>query len=89
MGIFGTICQDVTRWLLLDVSSRVATTSGCRVDANDSLYPILWTIVENKSINTWSWFMDLLTSGVDIPNTPGWTFMYNRQKVHLNPKSCT
>ncbi|CAN0843808.1 hypothetical protein LINGRAHAP2_LOCUS4059 [Linum grandiflorum] len=41
--------------------------------------------MENESINTWEWFVDLLKVDLEIPNTPGWTFMSNRQKVNELP----
>ncbi|CAN1238457.1 hypothetical protein LINGRAPRIM_LOCUS2114 [Linum grandiflorum] len=72
IGVDGCFLKSLQGWQLL---------SAVGVDANDGIYPLAWAVVENESISTWEWFIDLLKEDLQIPNTPGWTFMSDRQKV--------
>ncbi|KAL4339649.1 hypothetical protein GQ457_08G016010 [Hibiscus cannabinus] len=39
------------------------------VDANDSIYPIAYDVVEAKNQSSWSWFLSLLGTDLEIGNT--------------------
>ncbi|KAL5551196.1 hypothetical protein UlMin_001372 [Ulmus minor] len=50
------------------------------VDANNCMYPIAYSIVEQENKETWSWFMGLLMEDLSIESGKGWNFIIDRQK---------
>lgn len=53
-------------------------------DANNQMYPIAIATVEAECKDSWMWFLDNLLSVIGRPEEHGWTFISDRQKVHLN-----
>jgi hypothetical protein len=50
-------------------------------DANNNMYPIAMAVVEAKTKDSWTWFLEALVA--DLGPTPhGWTFISDRQKVN-------
>ncbi|KAE8678482.1 hypothetical protein F3Y22_tig00111409pilonHSYRG00347 [Hibiscus syriacus] len=50
------------------------------VDANDSIYPIAFAVVENENQSSWCWFLELLGNDLELNNSHILTFMTDRQK---------
>jgi hypothetical protein len=50
-------------------------------DANNNMFLIAMTVVEAKTKDSWTWFLEALVA--DLGPTPhGWTFISDRQKVN-------
>ena len=49
------------------VKNEILTTVD--KDANNQMYPIAWTMVENENLDSWMWFLDLLKTDLDITCT--------------------
>ncbi|XP_052163098.1 uncharacterized protein LOC127780194 [Oryza glaberrima] len=41
-------------------------------DANNSMYPIAWAVVEKETNNSWDWFCDLLCKDLGVGEGDGW-----------------
>ncbi|XP_019153866.1 PREDICTED: uncharacterized protein LOC109150412 [Ipomoea nil] len=55
--------------------------SAIGLDGDNSLFPVAFAIVEGELKETWSWFLDLLDSDLNISNNPGaWTIISDKQK---------
>ncbi|WCJ39720.1 hypothetical protein M5689_020686 [Euphorbia peplus] len=54
--------------------------SAVTIDPNDCIYPIAWAVVTTESIETWTWFLDLLGQDLNLFNDSRLTFMSDRQK---------
>ncbi|XP_075077376.1 uncharacterized protein LOC142164098 [Nicotiana tabacum] len=55
-------------------------------DGNNQMYPVAWAVVENKSKDTWSWFIRCLKHDMNLTETEGegLTVMSDMQKdLHL------
>ncbi|XP_073119518.1 uncharacterized protein [Henckelia pumila] len=50
------------------------------VDPNNSNFPIAFAIVNNKTGETWGWFLSLLKLDLNIEKDYEWTFMSDKQK---------
>jgi MULE transposase domain len=53
------------------------------VDANDCIFPISYVVVEGKNSESWCWFLQILAIDIGIVNSNAWTFMSDRQNVHI------
>jgi MULE transposase domain len=53
------------------------------VDANDCIFPISYAVVEGENSESWRWFLQILATDIGIMNSNAWTFMSDRQKVHI------
>ncbi|KAG8498539.1 hypothetical protein CXB51_004980 [Gossypium anomalum] len=49
-------------------------------DSNDQIYPISWSVVENKSREIWRWFFSNLSLDLQIGDGSGFIFMSDKQK---------
>ncbi|KAL5579525.1 hypothetical protein UlMin_011967 [Ulmus minor] len=54
--------------------------SAVGADANNCVYPIAYSIVEQENKDTWSWFVGLSMEDLVIESGRGWTFITDRQK---------
>ena len=52
------------------------------IDANDSIYPLAYAVVESENYESWYWFMLLLKADLDMTNSYHWSFMSDKQKVY-------
>ncbi|KAL4364016.1 hypothetical protein GQ457_04G008290 [Hibiscus cannabinus] len=50
------------------------------IDADDSIYPISFAVVESENQSSWCWFLELLVTDLEIENSHSFTFMTDRQK---------
>lgn len=50
-------------------------------DANNQMYPIAWAVVHKENNEEWDWFMDLLSSDLQVGDGEGWVFILDQQKV--------
>ncbi|KAL4309024.1 hypothetical protein GQ457_01G010200 [Hibiscus cannabinus] len=50
------------------------------IDANDGIYPIAYAAVEGENFSSWSWFLLLLQTDLEISNSYHISFMSERQK---------
>lgn len=74
------ICLDGC-WLKGTFGGQLLSAVG--IDPNDCMFPIASATVEIESKETWVWFLEMLSSDLDIQQSIGWTFMSDRQKVRL------
>ncbi|KAK8696362.1 hypothetical protein V6N13_001498 [Hibiscus sabdariffa] len=51
------------------------------IDADDSIYPISFAVVESENQSSWCWFLELLATDLEIENSHSFTFMTDRQKT--------
>ncbi|KAK8656454.1 hypothetical protein V6N13_098404 [Hibiscus sabdariffa] len=45
------------------------------IDADDSIYPISFAVVESENQSYWCWFLELLATDLEIENSHSFTFM--------------
>ncbi|KAE8681300.1 hypothetical protein F3Y22_tig00111331pilonHSYRG00096 [Hibiscus syriacus] len=63
------------------------------IDGNDSIYPITFVVVESENESSWTWFLLLLTTDLEIETSHNITFMSNKKKglvetmVHVLPNA--
>ncbi|KAK8549823.1 hypothetical protein V6N13_055389 [Hibiscus sabdariffa] len=50
------------------------------IDADDSIYPIAFAVVESENQSSWNWFLKILGNDLEINNSNSFTFMTDRQK---------
>ncbi|KAK8695947.1 hypothetical protein V6N13_001089 [Hibiscus sabdariffa] len=50
------------------------------IDADDSIYPIVFAVVESENQSSWNWFLEILGNDLEINNSNSFTFMTDRQK---------
>ncbi|XP_039032820.1 uncharacterized protein LOC120168023 [Hibiscus syriacus] len=50
------------------------------VDADDSIYPLAFVVVESENQSSWFWFLELLGNDLELNNSHILTFMTDRQK---------
>ncbi|KAK8705881.1 hypothetical protein V6N13_049467 [Hibiscus sabdariffa] len=50
------------------------------VDANDSIYPIAYAVVEAENQSSWSWFLSLLGTDLEIGSMDNITILSDKQK---------
>jgi hypothetical protein len=53
-------------------------------DANDNMYPISIAVVEAKTRETWTWFLEALLADLGPSGPHGWAFISDRQKVSIS-----
>ncbi|KAL4341237.1 hypothetical protein GQ457_08G035830 [Hibiscus cannabinus] len=58
----------------------VACKQAVGVDANDSLYPIAYAVVEAENQSAWYWFLLLLATDLEIESNHNITFISDKQK---------
>jgi len=49
-------------------------------DGNNQMFPIAWAVVEVENKDSWSWFIDLLTSDIGLIEGNGWTLITDQHK---------
>ncbi|XP_019166889.1 PREDICTED: uncharacterized protein LOC109162659 [Ipomoea nil] len=49
-------------------------------DGNNQMYPIAWAVVEIENNSSWSWFLNLLKTDLEIEDSTQWTLMSDQQK---------
>nr|GMC60104.1 uncharacterized protein LOC109174707 [Ipomoea batatas] len=55
--------------------------SAIGLDADNSMFPVAFAVVEGELRDTWSWFLKLLDNDLNLSNNPGaWTIISNKQK---------
>ena len=72
------ICFDGC-WLKGEYGGHLLAATG--IDPNDCIYPIAWAVVHNECTETWTWFLKLLKSDLEMWNSHDWCLMYDRKKV--------
>ncbi|KAJ9542226.1 hypothetical protein OSB04_028732 [Centaurea solstitialis] len=50
------------------------------VDSNNGIYPVAYAIVEAETLNSWTWFLELLGDDLDLAPNSNFTFISDRQK---------
>ncbi|KAF5806692.1 putative MULE transposase domain-containing protein [Helianthus annuus] len=50
------------------------------VDNNNGIYPVAYAIVESENLSSWTWFLELLASDLDLGINSNFTFISDRQK---------
>ncbi|KAK8617405.1 hypothetical protein V6N13_080321 [Hibiscus sabdariffa] len=56
------------------------------VDANASLYPIAYIVVETENQSAWYWFLSLLDTDLEIESNHNITFIPDKQKMILEAR---
>lgn len=98
-GIFEAmyVCLSPLRNGVLTGCRRVICIDGCflkglygvqllsavGIDANNSIYPVAWSVVNKENRENWVWFLQLLAEDLMITNSQHWCFMSDRQKVYI------
>jgi hypothetical protein len=49
-------------------------------DPNDNIYPIAIVVVEAKTKDTWSWFLETVVVGLSPKGSIGWIFISDKKK---------
>jgi MuDR family transposase/MULE transposase domain len=89
------VCLDACKKGFLAGCRRIISFDGCHVkdkfggqiltavgiDANDSIYPIAYAVVEAETRETWGWFFQLMSEDLEIQNSYCLTVMSDKQKV--------
>jgi len=50
------------------------------IDANNSMFPIAFAVVESECKSSWAWFLNFLREDVGIHNRHHWTFITDKHK---------
>ncbi|KAK8623588.1 hypothetical protein V6N13_118471 [Hibiscus sabdariffa] len=50
------------------------------IDADDSIYPIAFAVLESENQSSWNWLLEILGNDLEINNSNSFTFMTDRQK---------
>ncbi|KAE8679069.1 hypothetical protein F3Y22_tig00111402pilonHSYRG00764 [Hibiscus syriacus] len=84
------IQQDVRNGYGIMVSASKCSRAKCialeklheavGVDANDSIYPLAFAVVESENQSSWFWFLELLGNDLELNNSHILTFMTDRQE---------
>ncbi|CAH9133824.1 unnamed protein product, partial [Cuscuta epithymum] len=53
-------------------------------DANNQMFPIAWAVVEIENNSSWTWFLELLKSDLQITRPDLWTLISDQQKGLCN-----
>ena len=48
------------------------------MDANNSMFPIAYVVIEVENKETWSWFLDFMSDDLNITNPHHWTFISDK-----------
>jgi hypothetical protein len=54
------------------------------IDANNGIYPVTYAVVDALNKATWCWFLKLLGEDLGIETNCKFTFISDRQKVHIS-----
>ena len=54
------------------------------IDANNGIYPVAYAVVDALNKATWCWFLKLLGEDLGIETNCKFTFISDRQKVHIS-----
>ncbi|XP_074278885.1 uncharacterized protein LOC141602566 [Silene latifolia] len=54
------------------------------LDGNNNIYPIAWAVVEVENRDSWTWFLELLSSDLEEVGGEGLTYISDRQKGLLD-----
>nr|KAJ0227408.1 hypothetical protein LSAT_V11C100040350 [Lactuca sativa] len=57
---------------------QILTVAG--VDSNNGIYHLAYALVENKTIDSWTWFLEQLGDDLELYATSHFTFISDRQK---------
>ncbi|XVF85706.1 hypothetical protein PTKIN_Ptkin17bG0138300 [Pterospermum kingtungense] len=49
-------------------------------DGNNQMFPVAWAVVEVENIESWTWFLELLSSDLALGDGHGYTMMSDKQK---------
>ncbi|GJW92625.1 hypothetical protein Tco_0170178, partial [Tanacetum coccineum] len=71
IGLDGCFLKGVCQGELLAAIGR---------DGNNQIYPIAWAVVQVESIESWEWFVKLLTKDLGLADGHGITFISDRHK---------
>ena len=88
------VCMAATKNGFLAGCRRIIGLDGCflkgphkgqllaavSVDANNSIYPIAYAVVESECYDTWVWFLEFLLEDLDIGRDSSVTWISDRQK---------
>ncbi|XP_012852893.1 PREDICTED: uncharacterized protein LOC105972477 [Erythranthe guttata] len=79
------LMEGCRRMIFLDGCHLKSTYGGillCAVgiDANNGMYPFAYAVVEKEKKDSWTWFVDLLKTDLEIGESGGWTIMSDKQK---------
>lgn len=58
------------------ISGQILADVG--IDANNSMYPVVYAIVESENKSSWKVVIELLKDDLRIVNTHGWTFITDK-----------
>ena len=53
------------------------------IDVYDCIYPLAYAVVESENYESWYWFLLLLKTDFNMTNSYHWSFMSDKQKVHI------
>lgn len=71
IGVDGCHIKGQHTWQLL---------AAIGIDANNSMFPIAYAVVEAENKSSWTWFFSFLKEDVKINNGHHWTFISDKQK---------
>ncbi|XP_023757288.1 uncharacterized protein LOC111905781 [Lactuca sativa] len=57
---------------------QILTAVG--VDSNNGIYPLAYALVENKTTNSWTWFLEQLGDDLELYANSNFTFISDRHK---------
>ncbi|KAM6582412.1 hypothetical protein CsatB_009414 [Cannabis sativa] len=50
------------------------------IDANNSMFPLAYAVVEKENTDSWTWFVGLVKEDINVADTRSFTFISDRQK---------
>uniref|UniRef100_A0A803PCL0 Uncharacterized protein n=1 Tax=Cannabis sativa TaxID=3483 RepID=A0A803PCL0_CANSA len=50
------------------------------IDANNSMFPLAYTVVEKENTDSWTWFLGLVKEDLNVADTRSFTFISDRHK---------
>ncbi|MBA0754736.1 hypothetical protein Gogos_021062 [Gossypium gossypioides] len=50
------------------------------INGNNQMYPVAWAIVEGECIDSWAWFLSLLTAALGMEDDLGYIIISDQQK---------
>ncbi|XP_071739245.1 uncharacterized protein [Rutidosis leptorrhynchoides] len=71
LGVDGAFMKEpASGFLLTDVG----------LDCNNGIYPLAYAIVESECLSSWTWFLELVASDLELNEMSNFTFISDRQK---------
>ena len=58
--------------------------TAVRIYADNGIYPVAYVVVDELNKATWCWFLKLLGEDLGIQTNYKFTFISDRQKVHIS-----